>query len=105
MHCHTLDIKKRGAFIRMGFRKRLGLANPEYGIEVNNFSLQRYMFEIILDCLILFGHTRIARWLLELLPLRLVGELINAVKVTWKKITRGNREKGITQITFKKVKN
>lgn len=105
MHCHTLDIKKRGAFIRMVFRKKLGFKNPEYGIVPTKISILRYIFEIFLDSLMLLGHTRIARWSVEQLPLRLVGEVINTVKVFWKKITRSTRKKGITKIEFRKVKN
>ena len=58
MHSHGYDLKKRGTFIRMQFRKWMGLSNPDYGYTIKGFSLSRYFIEFVIDNLFILSVTQ-----------------------------------------------
>jgi coenzyme F420 hydrogenase subunit beta len=94
MHSHGYDLKKRGTFIRMRFRRWFRLENPDYGYELKGFSVSRYLMEMIISLLFLVAGTSFARYMAEKLPPRMIGKLFEKTRTTWKKATyRIKREK------------
>ncbi len=88
MHSHGYDLKKRGTFIRMKYRRWLGKRNPDYGYIMKGFGFKRHMMEVVIDSLFLLLGTRFARWLVERIPPKTVGKLFERSRTTWKRSTR-----------------
>lgn len=87
MHSHGYDLKKRGTFIRMRFRRWLGKPNPDWGYENRGFRFSRYVMEAVIDCLFLLLGTAPARWLVEKIPPETVGKVFEKARTTWKRST------------------
>ena len=87
MHSHGYDLKKRGTFIRMKFRKWLGLKNPNYGYEIKGFSISRYLMELILGAMFLLLGTAPARFFVEKIPPHIIGNIFEKARTFWKKST------------------
>jgi coenzyme F420 hydrogenase subunit beta len=100
MHGHMLDMKKRGAFIRMGWRAALGRAVPDYGYYPASIPLSRKAAEAIIDAVFGLGRTRLARWMIEQLPISLVGPLFDALRKTWKRASKPTKRKGLGKTTY-----
>ena len=49
MHGHMLDFKKRGSFIRLGWRKIFGGKVPEYGYHPKHIPMSRKLVETIIS--------------------------------------------------------
>lgn len=88
MHSHGYDLKKRGAFIRIKFMQLFGMKTPDYGYVIRGFGFSRYLMEVIIDSLFLLLGTPVARWMVEQLPLELVGNLFEKSRNIWKKSTK-----------------
>ncbi len=88
MHSHGYDLKKRGTFIRMKYRRWLGKKNPDYGYEMKGFSFKRYLMEIFIDSLFIVLGTKLFRFLVELIPPRTVGRLFELSRNIWKRTTK-----------------
>lgn len=89
MHSHGYDLKKRGSFIRMKFRKWAGLPNPDYGYTLAGFSIGRHLMEIVIDGLFLMLGTRPARAIADRIPMRIMGGAFEKARRYWKKATHG----------------
>lgn len=89
MHSHGYDLKKRGTFIRMRFRRWLGLPNPDYGYKLKGFPLARYLMEIVISSLFLVLGTAPARFIADRVPMRWMGALFENARKRWKKATHG----------------
>lgn len=87
MHSHGYDLKKRGTFIRICFRKMLGLPVPDYGYTVGGFTFQRYAMEVFINLMFLVLGTRVMRWFVELLPPAFIGGIFERSRKIWKKST------------------
>ncbi len=87
MHSHGYDLKKRGAFIRIRFRKWMGKPIPDYGYNLRPFPVKRYVFEFFLDTMFMILGTRLSRWLVEKIPPKTIGGLFEKVRTLWKKAT------------------
>lgn len=87
MHSHGYDLKKRGAFIRIKFRKWFGKSVPDYGYKLNGFPLSRYVMEIMISILFLILGTAPARWLIEKFPPVFIGNIFEKARTSWKKST------------------
>lgn len=87
MHSHGYDLKKRGTFIRIRFRKMLGLPVPDYGYKIEGFSFSRYLMELVLLSLFILLGTRPARFIVELIPPSTIGKLFEKTRKAWKKST------------------
>ena len=96
MHSHGYDLKKRGAFIRMKYMKFLGKIVPEYGYNIQNFSFGRYVMEAVLDFLFIVLSTRFFRWLSEVIPQKVIGNLFEKTRIFWKFITAGIKRKKLS---------
>jgi hypothetical protein len=87
MHSHGYDLKKRGTFIRMRYRRWLGKPNPDYGFRLSGFPLSRYLMEIVIDALFLILSTGFSRWIVEKIPPQTIGRIFEKARKTWKKST------------------
>lgn len=68
MHGHMLDFKKRGAFIRLHWRRKLGRRAPNFGYRPAHIPPSRQLVELVISGIFLIGGTRLARRLIESLP-------------------------------------
>ena len=87
MHSHGYDLKKRGTFIRMKFRRWMGVPNPDYGYKLKGFSFQRHLMEIVIDLMFLMLGTRPARYLVERISPSFIGRIFEKTRKIWKKAT------------------
>lgn len=87
MHSHGYDLKKRGTFIRMKYRKWLGLDNPDFGYINKGFSFGRYIMELIIGVMFLVFGTRPARFIVEKIPPHIIGGIFEKTRTIWKKTT------------------
>lgn len=87
MHSHGYDLKKRGTFIRIRFRRMLGRDVPDYGYALTGFPVRRYAMELVIDVLFWLCSTRPARVLLETVPVAWTGRVFERARVLWKKAT------------------
>lgn len=97
MHGHMLDFKKRGAFIRNGWRN----VQPEYGYEPITIPVSRIAVEWCLWCFFIVGKTTGARKLLEYIPLWCLGPTFNAMRKGWKNLSKPTKRKGLRTIQFR----
>lgn len=89
MHSHGYDLKKRGTFIRIRFRKLLGKSVPDYGYTLKNFPASRYLMELVIDALFIILGSRPARWMVEQFPPSFIGGVFEKSRNLWKKATFG----------------
>lgn len=88
MHSHGYDLKKRGTFIRMKYRRWLGKQNPDYGYVMKNFSFKRQFMELIIDSLFALLGTSFSRFLIEKIPPATVGKVFEKSRNVWKRSTK-----------------
>ncbi len=109
MHGHMIDFKKRGAFIRMDWRRTLGRRVPEYGYRPHHIPLSRKLVELIVTGLFVVAGTGVARRAVELVPIRILGPLFNTLRLRWKEMSKPVKRKGLSQVAFdvspEKMKN
>jgi coenzyme F420 hydrogenase subunit beta len=87
MHSHGYDLKKRGSFIRIRFRRLVGLPVPNYGYTLGGFPISRYLMELVILTLFLFLGTRFARFVVEQFPPSWIGNIFEHSRKAWKKST------------------
>lgn len=87
MHSHGYDLKKRGTFIRLKFRKFFGQRVPDYGYELKGFSFSRYLMEMVISVMFLLLGTRPARHIVEKIPPKTIGNIFEKARKIWKKST------------------
>ncbi|PIR41818.1 MAG: hypothetical protein COV30_01340 [Candidatus Yanofskybacteria bacterium CG10_big_fil_rev_8_21_14_0_10_37_15] len=101
MHSHGLDLKKRGAFIRITKRREKGLPVPEYGYEPINIPSGRKRFEMLLCMMFKIFQSRLMIWTLEHLPISLIGWFFIKARNFWKKSTKSTKKGGLSNLQFK----
>ncbi len=87
MHSHGYDFKKRGAFIRIRFRKMRRGAVPDYGYIQKGFPLKRWLMEIVISSLFVLLGTRLARWIVEQFSPGFIGKIFEKSRTVWKRST------------------
>ena len=100
MHGHMLDFKKRGAFIRNDWRRKLGKEAPAYGYRPAQIPLSRKLVELFIVTLFAIGRTRPVRRVVEMIPLRVLGPVFNSLRKTWKRLSKPVKRKGLSGATF-----
>jgi coenzyme F420 hydrogenase subunit beta len=100
MHGHMLDFKKRGAFIRISWRKVRGQTAPDYGYSPAQLSLSRRLVEVVISGIFGICQTRLARWLVEQIPLRIVGPVFDSLRRAWKSISKPTKRRGLVNTRF-----
>jgi coenzyme F420 hydrogenase subunit beta len=100
MHGHMLDFKKRGAFIRLGWRESLGKPVPHYGYWPRHIPLSRKLVEVVISSIFAVGGTRLARRLVEFIPIGILGPAFDTLRKTWKSISKPTKRKGLRDLDF-----
>lgn len=95
MHGHMLDFKKRGAFIRMGWRRRMGKAAPDYGYSPARIAPSRRLAEAVVYSVFLVCGSRAARKLVEFVPLSVLGPTFNVLRKMWKNMSKPTKRAGL----------
>lgn len=100
MHAHMIDFKKRGAFIRLSFRKLFKLPVPEYDYHPTNLPISRYLIEFIIYTTFIIGKNPIIRNLITHIPQSLLGKVFNMLRISWKKISKSTKRSGLIETRF-----
>lgn len=100
MHAHMLDFKKRGAFIRMQWRKTWGRRAPDYGYRPTSIPLSRKLVEMVIPFIFSLGRTRCCRWLVEQIPLTVIGPLFEKLRQAWKSVSKSTKRQGLNTTSF-----
>jgi len=95
MHSHGYDLKKRGAFIRLTFRRFLGKINPAYNYTISGFTFTRYLMELLLDSMFIILNNKLSRRIVEIIPLSIIGALFENARDIWKKLTFSIKRKDL----------
>lgn len=103
MHSLGLDVKKRGGFIRIQRRKKSGLPAPAYGYEPVNIERKRQAFELFFGFIIWLFHQRVIIWLLEHMPVSIIGTLFVYARKIWKRSTKSTKTRGLDTLQFRTV--
>ena len=100
MHGHMLDFKKRGAFIRNDWRQLIGMRAPDYGYRPLHIPLSRKLVELFIVFLFAACRTRVARRVVQWLPLSLIGPLFDVLRRSWKTASKPVKRKGLANVAF-----
>lgn len=100
MHGHMLDFKKRGTFIRLAWWKMLGKRVPDYGYKPVKLPFSRYAVELVISSLFLVGSTRPARWVVQHIPIAILGPVFNTLRKSWKNLSKPVKRKGLSDINY-----
>lgn len=100
MHAHMFDFKKRGAFLRLEWRRAWGRRVPDYGYRPSAIPLSRRLVELVIIGLFGLCRTRLARWLVEKVPLNLIGPLFDGLRRGWKWVSKPVKRQGLRQVSF-----
>jgi coenzyme F420 hydrogenase subunit beta len=100
MHGHMIDFKKRGAFIRIGWRKTFGQSVPSYGYRPAFISFSRRLVEVFISGLFIMCRTWLARCLVQFFPLRVIGPVFDSLRKFWKNISKPTKRKGLDKVGF-----
>ena len=95
MHSHGYDLKKRGSFIRIGFRKLFLRPVPDYGYRLSGFPASRYFMELLISSLFLLLGSWPARRIVELFKPEFIGRFFERTRTTWKKSTHSIKRKNL----------
>lgn len=101
MHSLGLDVKKRGTFLRIERRRKKGLPVPEFGYEPVNIDVKRRAFEAFFGFVIWFFHLRATIWLLENIPVAVIGKAFVYARKVWKKSTKTTKASGLDTLRFR----
>ncbi len=83
MHAHAFDLKKRGAFIRLGLWRRFGCAVPRYDRPVPRASFARRLAEVVVSAQFALASSRPGRILFAAMPLGATGGIFARARTVW----------------------
>ena len=83
MHGHMIDFKKRGGHIRNSWRRRWGRAAPDYGMRPAQVPASRKAVELAISGLFVVGGTGVARGVLRMIAEKVIGPLVNKMRLSW----------------------
>ena len=98
MHGHMIDFKKRGGYLRNQWRRKLGLAAPDYGLSPVGTGLSRIIVEIVISSIFIVCRTSLARWTMEHIPEKILGPLFNHLRLAWKNASKPAKRKGLKDL-------
>ncbi len=101
MHGHMIDFKKRGSFLRNSIRKRMGLISSDFGYRPQKISLSRIFIEIVISSIFLLARNNLSRFILTLIPEKVMGPLFNYLRLSWKRISKPAKRKGLKNFEVK----
>lgn len=100
MHGHMIDFKKRGAFIRMGWRKVAGKPIPDYGYRPAQIPLSRKLVEVVLALIFLGSGNPVSRRIVEHIPINIIGPVFNTLRLRWKAASKPVKRQGLSEMDF-----
>jgi coenzyme F420 hydrogenase subunit beta len=100
MHSHMLDFKKRGAFIRIQWLSVLGHPVPDYGYEPKYIPLSRRMVEIVISVIFLVCRMKLARRILEFIPISVIGPIFDGLRRFWKTLSKPTKRRGVFESIY-----
>jgi coenzyme F420 hydrogenase subunit beta len=103
MHGHMLDFKKRGSFIRLDVQSQFGQPVPAFGYRPTFIPLSRRLVEVVISGSFLIGRMHVSRWIIEKLPIGIVGPTFNWLRKTWKRLSKPTKRKGLGETRFKLI--
>ncbi|MBI3968430.1 MAG: Coenzyme F420 hydrogenase/dehydrogenase, beta subunit C-terminal domain [Chloroflexi bacterium] len=95
MHSHGLDLKKRGAFLRIERRRRWGRPVPEYGYTLGPVPWRRRALETALGIVFQACSLPVSRWLINRVPLPLIGRAFKLARRVWIRSTKSSKRQGL----------
>ncbi|NLE44135.1 MAG: coenzyme F420 hydrogenase [Chloroflexi bacterium] len=95
MHGHMLDFKKRGSFIRLGWRSACGRPVPHYGYRPKSIPLARRLVEVVISSIFVLCRQPLVRSLAEHIPLALLGPSFDFLRRIWKNVSKPTKRKGL----------
>jgi coenzyme F420 hydrogenase subunit beta len=98
MHGHMIDFKKRGGWLRNEWRRKIGMAAPDYGLTPVGTSSSRILVEIVISSIFMVCRTPPARWFMEHIPERILGPLFNNLRLVWKNASKPAKRKGLRDL-------
>ena len=101
MHSHGLDLKKRGAFLRIATRARAGKTVPEYGYELVTATRSRRLQEAVIDLVFSVCGRPLSRRMVNLIPVQGIGRLFKLLRKAWIRTTRSTKRSGLFQSQFR----
>ena len=105
MHGHMLDFKKRGTFLRLDAQRKKGLPIPDFGYAPETIPASRRRVEAVIGLFFAVGRRGWARWLVEKMPLALVGPAFNLLRKSWKGMSKPAKRRGLGETTFTTWRN
>ena len=96
MHGHMLDFKKRGGYLRNRWRMMTFRRAPNDGYRPAKISCVRILVECVISTLFVVGHWSFSRFIVSLIPERIIGPLFDCLRKTWKSISRPTKRKGLS---------
>lgn len=100
MHGHMLDFKKRGAFIRLEWRRKRGLPVPEYGLRPVFIPHSRVWVERVIALIFAVCSSRVARRVVEWIPIGIIGPVFDLMRRTWKRVSKPVKREGLHTLQF-----
>ncbi len=101
MHGHMIDFKKRGGHLRNSFRRKLGLAAPDYGLTPEKTAASRVLVEIVISGIFLACRNSLSRWVMEQIPEKILGPLFNNLRLAWKNASKPAKRKGLKDLKMR----
>ena len=98
MHGHMIDFKKRGGYLRNQWRRKIGLAAPDYGITPIGTTSSRIIVEVIISSIFVLCRNPLARWTMEHIPESILGPLFNNLRLAWKNASKPAKRKGLKDL-------
>jgi coenzyme F420 hydrogenase subunit beta len=98
MHGHMIDFKKRGGYLRNQWRRKIGLAAPDYGITPVGTTSSRIIVEVIISSIFVLCRNPLARWTMEHIPESILGPLFNNLRLAWKNASKPAKRKGLKDL-------
>ncbi|MBE2222361.1 MAG: Coenzyme F420 hydrogenase/dehydrogenase, beta subunit C-terminal domain [Anaerolineae bacterium] len=100
MHGHMIDFKKRGTFIRLAWRQKMGRRVPYFGYRPVTMPVSRKLVEMVISSIFAVCGTSLARKIVEQIPLKIIGPLFDTLRKTWKNLSKPTKRKGLAQVEF-----
>jgi len=89
MHSHAFDLKKTGAFLRLGLWRRWGVSVPSYDLAPPRTTAARRIAEWFVSAQFRLCSSGPGRALFAVLPARSLGPLFRGARRLWMRLTGG----------------
>ena len=76
------------------------MSGSNYGYRPKSIPLSRKLVEVVISTIFIICGTRPARWLVEFIPIGLMGPVFNTLRKSWKNASKPTKRKGLKNIDF-----